>query len=85
VARQFAFYRTKISACGTIAQDGPMALAVLKQSFAGTESLLAEDRTGNGRYLYVLVRVGEAITEIRADPPDEAYSVLLGQQAAARR
>jgi DNA-directed RNA polymerase specialized sigma24 family protein len=51
--------------------------------FAGDDSILVEE-TPNGRGLFVIVRVGNLLTEIKAAPADHSLSQTLGQRAADR-
>jgi hypothetical protein len=82
--QEFAWYAGKVAACASLDVGGPTTLTVLAESFAGSASMLVQEKRGGDRYLFVLVRVGDLLTEISATPADDAYSRQLGQKAAPR-
>jgi len=85
-ARLFAWYKNGVAAPCPGVQVDAASLSVVAQSFAGTESILVQATAGliAKRTLYVLVRVGDVLIEISADPADDAYSKQLGVKAAQR-
>jgi hypothetical protein len=80
--RKFAWLRGAVLACASYTSDVAMTVKVLAESFAGDASMLVEVSSSKGRFQHLLVREGNLLTEVEANPPDQTGSTVLGQRAA---
>ena len=79
-----AALRSAVAECPRFDFQGTVTMTILARNFTGDESILVEQTTPSGRRVHAIVREGNLLTEILAQPADQATSDALARKAARR-